>query len=116
MPGVRIEDMGHKMGCNGVDNGKLWFDGTHSSFACIVESCALMPELSPVHCSCIAVYCNRSALTHDQACPCNTYCNYVAAASVCHTSYLSGRQTTLCPRDTRLSEGRDMLHWRTQHM
>lgn len=23
--GVRIEDMGHKMGCNGVDNGKLWF-------------------------------------------------------------------------------------------
>lgn len=26
--GVRIEDMGHKMGCNGVDNGKLWFDGT----------------------------------------------------------------------------------------
>lgn len=25
-PGVRIEDMGHKMGCNGVDNGKLWFD------------------------------------------------------------------------------------------
>ena len=25
---VRVEDMGHKMGCNGVDNGKLWFDGT----------------------------------------------------------------------------------------
>ncbi|GMH40366.1 hypothetical protein BSKO_08270 [Bryopsis sp. KO-2023] len=25
-PGVRIEDMGHKMGLNGVDNGKLWFD------------------------------------------------------------------------------------------
>ncbi|GIL42328.1 hypothetical protein Vafri_343 [Volvox africanus] len=25
-PGVRVEDMGHKMGCNGVDNGKLWFD------------------------------------------------------------------------------------------
>lgn len=24
---VRVEDMGHKMGCNGVDNGKLWFDG-----------------------------------------------------------------------------------------
>ena len=28
-PGVRIEDMGHKMGCNGVDNGKLWFNGAH---------------------------------------------------------------------------------------
>ena len=26
MPNVRIEDMGHKLGCNGVDNGKLWFD------------------------------------------------------------------------------------------
>eukprot|EP01137_Pigoraptor_chileana_P037393 Opistho-2@34398 len=24
--GVRIEDMGHKMGCNGVDNGKLFFE------------------------------------------------------------------------------------------
>jgi len=24
--GVRIDDMGHKMGCNGVDNGKLAFD------------------------------------------------------------------------------------------
>lgn len=27
VPNVRVEDMGHKMGCNGVDNGKLWFDG-----------------------------------------------------------------------------------------
>ncbi|WP_299056557.1 acyl-CoA dehydrogenase [uncultured Nocardioides sp.] len=26
-PGVRIEDCGHKMGLNGVDNGRLWFDG-----------------------------------------------------------------------------------------
>jgi len=25
-PGVRIEDMGVKMGCNGVDNGKIWFN------------------------------------------------------------------------------------------
>jgi acyl-CoA oxidase len=27
MPGVRIGDCGHKMGLNGVDNGRLWFDG-----------------------------------------------------------------------------------------
>lgn len=27
MPGVRIADCGHKMGLNGVDNGRLWFDG-----------------------------------------------------------------------------------------
>ncbi|MEZ4862555.1 MAG: acyl-CoA dehydrogenase [Caldilineaceae bacterium] len=26
MPGVRIEDNGAKMGLNGVDNGRLWFD------------------------------------------------------------------------------------------
>ena len=25
-PGVRIEDCGEKMGLNGVDNGRLWFD------------------------------------------------------------------------------------------
>ncbi|PUA82756.1 acyl-CoA dehydrogenase [Nocardioides currus] len=27
LPGVRIEDCGPKMGLNGVDNGRLWFDG-----------------------------------------------------------------------------------------
>ncbi|NVJ21527.1 MULTISPECIES: acyl-CoA dehydrogenase [Myxococcus] len=26
MPGVRIEDCGRKMGLNGVDNGRIWFD------------------------------------------------------------------------------------------
>ncbi len=26
MPGVRIEDCGYKMGLNGVDNGRIWFD------------------------------------------------------------------------------------------
>lgn len=26
MPGVRVEDMGHKIGLNGVDNAKLLFD------------------------------------------------------------------------------------------
>jgi acyl-CoA oxidase len=27
LPGVRVEDCGLKMGLNGVDNGRLWFDG-----------------------------------------------------------------------------------------
>ncbi|WP_109506433.1 acyl-CoA dehydrogenase family protein [Nocardioides speluncae] len=27
LPGVRIEDCGHKMGLSGVDNGRIWFDG-----------------------------------------------------------------------------------------
>lgn len=26
LPGVRIEDSGHKMGLTGVDNGRIWFD------------------------------------------------------------------------------------------
>ncbi|PIB34590.1 acyl-CoA oxidase [Reichenbachiella sp. 5M10] len=26
LPGIRIEDCGRKMGLNGVDNGKIWFD------------------------------------------------------------------------------------------
>ena len=26
MPGIRIEDNGHKAGLNGVDNGRIWFD------------------------------------------------------------------------------------------
>jgi len=26
LPGVRIEDCGHKVGLNGVDNGRIWFD------------------------------------------------------------------------------------------
>ncbi len=27
LDGVRIEDCGHKLGLNGVDNGRLYFDG-----------------------------------------------------------------------------------------
>src|SRR3954449_1694443 len=27
LPGIRIEDDGHKLGLNGVDNGQIWFDG-----------------------------------------------------------------------------------------
>ena len=27
LPGVRIEDCGRKLGLNGVDNGRIWFDG-----------------------------------------------------------------------------------------
>ena len=41
VPGMRIEDMGHKMGCNGVDNGKLWFDGALTSLLLLVCSAAL---------------------------------------------------------------------------
>lgn len=26
LPGIHIEDCGHKMGLNGVDNGRIWFD------------------------------------------------------------------------------------------
>lgn len=52
--GVRIEDMGHKMGCNGVDNGKLWFDGesrdtrataTFAQQGCMHHRCCVMKSL-----------------------------------------------------------------------
>lgn len=36
--GVRIEDMGHKMGLNGVDNGKLWFDHVHVPRTALLDS------------------------------------------------------------------------------
>ncbi len=26
LPGIKVEDCGHKMGLNGVDNGRIWFD------------------------------------------------------------------------------------------
>ena len=26
LPGIRVEDIGYKMGLNGVDNGRIWFD------------------------------------------------------------------------------------------
>ena len=37
-PGVRIEDMGHKMGCNGVDNGKLWFDHVRLPWGALLDA------------------------------------------------------------------------------
>ena len=47
--GVRIEDMGHKMGCNGVDNGKLWFDGAPAAAAIAPSHCSslLQSKLCP---------------------------------------------------------------------
>ena len=52
-PGVRIEDMGHKMGCNGVDNGKLWFDGEHAvtTDTAAVRAITLM-KLAPIPSTC----------------------------------------------------------------
>ena len=29
LPGIRIEDCGYKLGLNGVDNGRIWFDQVH---------------------------------------------------------------------------------------
>ena len=46
---VRVEDMGHKQGCNGVDNGKLWF----SRELCMLQmalSASLAGQLLQGHC------------------------------------------------------------------
>lgn len=37
LPGVRIEDCGLKMGLNGVDNGRLWFDGVRVPRAALLD-------------------------------------------------------------------------------
>lgn len=45
MPGVTIEDMGHKLGCNGVDNGKLWFHHVRVPLAALLTRFAnVTPE------------------------------------------------------------------------
>lgn len=44
-PGVRIEDDGRKMGLNGVDNGRLWFDGVRVPRAALLNRFAdVTPE------------------------------------------------------------------------
>lgn len=52
LPGVRIEDDGPKMGLNGVDNGRIWFDGVRvpreallNRFADVTEEGAYVSEI-----------------------------------------------------------------------
>lgn len=35
LPGVRTADCGHKIGLNGVDNGRIWYAALHSIFPII---------------------------------------------------------------------------------
>lgn len=69
MPGVRIKDQGPKMGLNGVDNGRIWFDHVrvprevrqypsprmlkrcHPTFLAITPA-ALLPVAACAACSC----------------------------------------------------------------
>lgn len=37
-PGIHIHDMGHKMGCNGVDNGKLGFDSVRVPRSALLDA------------------------------------------------------------------------------
>ena len=52
MPGVRIEDCGRKIGLNGVDNGRLWFDGVRIPRTALLNKYAEVNEegvyLSPI--------------------------------------------------------------------
>ncbi|MCX6398536.1 MAG: acyl-CoA dehydrogenase family protein [Propionibacteriales bacterium] len=52
LPGIRIEDDGHKMGLNGVDNGRIWFDGVRvpreallNQFADVTEDGTYVSEI-----------------------------------------------------------------------
>ncbi|NUR06204.1 MAG: acyl-CoA oxidase [Nocardioidaceae bacterium] len=43
-PGVRIEDCGRKIGLNGVDNGRLWFDGVRVPRTNLLDRYAVVTE------------------------------------------------------------------------
>ena len=43
-PGVRIEDCGPKIGLNGVDNGRLWFDGVRVARTDLLDRYATVTE------------------------------------------------------------------------
>jgi acyl-CoA oxidase len=43
-PGVRIEDCGRKIGLNGVDNGRLWFDGVRVPRGNLLDRYAVVTE------------------------------------------------------------------------
>ncbi|HEU5042757.1 MAG TPA: acyl-CoA dehydrogenase family protein, partial [Nocardioidaceae bacterium] len=44
MPGVRIEDCGPKVGLNGVDNGRLWFDQVRVPRTALLDRYAVVTE------------------------------------------------------------------------
>ncbi len=44
MPGVRIEDCGRKIGLNGVDNGRLWFDEVRVPRTHLLDRYAVVTE------------------------------------------------------------------------
>ncbi len=44
MPGVRIEDCGPKIGLNGVDNGRLWFDSVRVARTDLLDRYAVVTE------------------------------------------------------------------------
>lgn len=44
LPGIRIEDCGHKMGLNGVDNGRIWFDQVRVPVANLLDRYAQITE------------------------------------------------------------------------
>jgi acyl-CoA oxidase len=48
-PGVRIEDCGAKMGLNGVDNGRLWFDHVRVPVANLLDRHAQIREDGTYH-------------------------------------------------------------------
>src|SRR5690242_10612270 len=43
-PGVRIEDCGPKIGLNGVDNGRIWFDGVRIARTDLLDRYAVVTE------------------------------------------------------------------------
>jgi alkylation response protein AidB-like acyl-CoA dehydrogenase len=60
MPGVTIEDMGYKMGLNGVDNAKLSFDNVRVPREALLNRWSDVAEVRHNHGS--ALFINAKAL------------------------------------------------------
>ncbi len=44
LPGIRIEDCGRKIGLNGVDNGRIWFDGVRVPRTSLLDRYAVVTD------------------------------------------------------------------------
>jgi hypothetical protein len=49
VPGVRIKDLGPKMGLNGVDNGQLWFDNLRVPRDAMLDAFSTVDDAGTFH-------------------------------------------------------------------
>jgi alkylation response protein AidB-like acyl-CoA dehydrogenase len=63
MPGVGIADCGYKMGLNGVDNGRLWFNGVRVPLDNLLNKVSVQLSSGLVEVAQLCVFGSRSTVT-----------------------------------------------------